>query len=140
MIRLCFFVLIFFCVLIPGRAQSWQSVQYANGTSPLARHENGFAEVNGKFYLIGGRGIKNVNIFDPVTRIWTAGAAPPIELHHFQAVVYQNKIYAICALTGAYPVETPVDRIYIYDPALNTWTQGATIPISRRRGSAGVAL
>ena len=43
-------------------------------------------------------------------------------------------------LTGVYPAETPVDRIYIYDPALNTWTQGATIPVSRRRGSAGLTL
>ena len=140
MIRRSLTLLVFFTMLISARAQNWQPVQYANGTSPLARHENGFVEVNGKFYLIGGRGIKSVNIFDPVTRIWTAGAAPPIELHHFQPVVYQNRIYAICALTGVYPDETPVDRIYIYDPAINTWTQGATIPVGRRRGSAGLAL
>ena len=94
---------------------TWQAVNYANGTSPQQRHENGFVEVNGKFYLIGGRGISAVNIFDPVTRIWTSGAQPPVELHHFQAVAFQNKIYAICAFTGAYPFETPVDMVYIYD-------------------------
>src|SRR5690606_39171325 len=77
-----------------GPAQeTWQNQPYANGTSPLQRHENGFVEIGGKFYLFGRRGIKPVNIFDPVTNTWTAGASPPIELHHFQAVVYQNKIY-----------------------------------------------
>jgi N-acetylneuraminic acid mutarotase len=135
-----FAILISVISFFGAEGQTWQAVQYANGTSPLQRHENGFVEVNGKFYLIGGRGVKNVNIFDPATRIWTSGAAPPIELHHFQAVVYQNRIYAICALTGGYPAETPVDRIYIYDPSINTWSQGATIPVNRRRGSAGVAL
>ena len=118
----------------------WQNVTYANGTSPQQRHENGFVEVNGKFYLVGGRGINSVNIFDPVTKIWTNGAQPPIELNHFQAVAYQNKIYAICAFTGTYPVETPVSVVYIYDTQNNTWSNGPTIPVSRRRGSAGAVL
>ena len=116
----------------------WQPVTYANGTSPTARHENAFVEVGGKFYLLGGRGIKNVGIYDPATKIWTAGAQSPIELHHFQAIAYQNKIYAIGALTGAYPSETPVANVYIYDVATNAWTMGATIPAARRRGSSGV--
>ncbi len=124
-----------------GPAQeTWQNQPYANGTSPLQRHENGFVEIGGKFYLFGGRGIKPVNIFDPVTNTWTAGASPPIELHHFQAVVYQNKIYIIMAMTGSYPGEDPVDRIYIYDPATNQWSEGDMIPAARRRGSAGVIL
>src|SRR5687768_16691141 len=92
------FILLFGFALVEADAQTWQAVQYANGTSPLQRHENGFVEVDGKFYLLGGRGIKSVGIFDPVTRIWTAGTPPPIELHHFQAVAYQNKIYVVCAM------------------------------------------
>ncbi|MEO5977193.1 MAG: kelch repeat-containing protein, partial [Chryseolinea sp.] len=116
----------------------WQSVNYANGTSPSARHENAFVEVGGKFYLLGGRGIKNVGIYNPATKIWTAGAQSPIELHHFQAIAYQNKIYVIGALTGPYPSETPVANIYIYDVATNGWSTGATIPAARRRGSSGV--
>lgn len=124
-----------------GPAQeTWQNQPYASGTSPAQRHENGFVEVGGKFYLIGGRGTKPVNIFDPATNTWTAGAAPPLQLHHFQAVTYQNKIYVIAAMTGNFPNEVPVDRIYIYDPASNQWSQGDIIPAARRRGSAGVIL
>src|SRR5690606_32628273 len=77
-----------------GPAQeAWLDQPYAGGTSPAARHENGFVQVGGKSYLIGGRGIKPVAIFDPVTKTWTNGAPPPIQLHHFQAVTYKNKIY-----------------------------------------------
>ncbi|HEY0769937.1 MAG TPA: hypothetical protein VGD31_06350, partial [Sphingobacteriaceae bacterium] len=95
----------------------WNEVLYnTSAGTPEARHENGFIELNGKFYLIGGRGIKNVNIFDPVTKIWTTGAPPPIELNHFQAIVYNEEIYAICAFEGSFPDETPVDNIYKYNP------------------------
>jgi hypothetical protein len=103
MIRPLFTFLIFYGMLISARAQSWQGVSDANGTAPLARHENGFVEVNGKFYLIGGRSIKSVNIFDPSTRVWTAGAAPPIELHHFQRLVYQKIFIERCSWTPVYP-------------------------------------
>src|SRR5690606_39342074 len=91
--------------------ETWLNQPYAGGTSPAQRHENGFVQVGGKFYLIGGRGIKPVGIFDPITKTWTAGASPPLQLHHFQAVAYDDKIYIIGAMTGNYPSEQPVDKI-----------------------------
>jgi len=119
-------------------AGHWQTLNY-NG-EPSARHENAFVEVNGKFYLLGGRGIKSVDIFDPETRNWTKGTKPPIELHHFQGVVYDQKIYIIGAMTGKFPNETPVENIIIYDPAQDQWETGVEIPAARRRGSAGVVV
>ncbi|NEU07918.1 T9SS type A sorting domain-containing protein [Flavihumibacter sp. R14] len=119
----------------------WSAVTYSSsGIIPSARHENGFVEVNGKFYLIGGRTVRNVNIFDPVTKVWSLGAASPIELNHFQAVVYNDEIYAICAMQGSYPNEVPVANIYKYNTRTNTWATGAGIPTSRRRGSSGVVV
>ena len=34
---------------------------------PVARHEAAFVEVGGKFYLIGGRRMNPVSIYDPAT-------------------------------------------------------------------------
>lgn len=120
---------------------TWGPVTYSSsGITPTSRHENGFVEVNGKFYLVGGRTVRNVNIFDPVSRIWSLGAASPVEMHHYQAVAYNNEIYAIAAMTGSYPNEKPLANIYIYNPQTNTWRTGAAIPSSRRRGSAGVVV
>ncbi len=107
---------------------------------PTARHENAFVEVNGKFYLLGGRGIKPVDIFDPVSREWSEGARSPIELHHFQAVEHQGKIYAFMGMIGRADGERPLSHIWIYDPAEDRWEEGDEIPEDRRRSSAGVVV
>lgn len=117
---------------------SWEILESEG--SPSARHENSFVEVNDKFYLLGGRGIKPVDIFDPASNRWTSGAEPPIEVHHFQAVAYKGKIYIIGAMTGKYPRENPLENILIYDPENDVWEMGGTIPEERRRGSAGVVI
>jgi N-acetylneuraminic acid mutarotase len=104
------------------------------------RHENGYVKVGSRFYLLGGRRIQPVDIFDPATGAWTKGAPPPIELHHFQALEYERKLWVVGAMTGRYPTEPPVDVIYIYDPATDAWTRGPEIPADRRRGGAGAVL
>ncbi|WP_084097616.1 Kelch repeat-containing protein [Cyclobacterium lianum] len=122
----------------PPKEKSWEILDCEG--SPAARHENSFVEVNDKFYLLGGRGIKPVNIFDPASNTWTSGAEPPVEVHHFQAVGYAGKIYIIGAMTGQYPREEPLENILIYDPANDAWEMGDPIPEERRRGSAGVIV
>ena len=107
---------------------------------PTARSECAYVEAGGLFYLIGGRGNKPLEIYDPVLGIWTNGAAPPIEMHHFQAVSYNGIIYILGGFTGPYPGETPLSNVYIYDPGNDSWSTGPVIPDSRRRGSAGVGV
>ncbi len=116
----------------------WHTV--ATQSEPTARHENAFTELDGKFYLIGGRGMKPVDIYDPATNRWSTGAQPPLEMHHFQALPYQGKIYVMGAFTGGYPDETPIPHCYVYDPTSDEWEQGFEIPEARRRGAAGVAV
>jgi N-acetylneuraminic acid mutarotase len=117
-----------------------KSETIATDNLPSARHECGFVEANGLFYLIGGRKIKPVDIFDTKTNTWTQGAKPPIEIHHFQAVSYKSDIYIIGAMTGKYPHEKPLNKILIYQTESNQWIWGNTIPENRRRGSAGVVV
>src|SRR5690606_19674108 len=94
----------------------------------------------GDVVLMGGRGIKPVEHLDLDTNTWMQGSPPPIQIHHFQPVAYEGLIYILGALTGHYPAEPPIDRIYIYDPVASTWHPGPIIPEARRRGSAGAAL
>ena len=105
-----------------------------------SREEASFVSCVGRIYLLGGRGIQAVDIYDPKTGSWSAGAAPPIEIHHFQAVAWQNRIYLVGAMTGRYPTEAPIGNILIYDPLKDMWSTGDAIPPARRRGSAGVAI
>ncbi len=104
------------------------------------RHENGFVEFNGKFYLIGGRGINPVNVFDPVTNSWETLGDSPMEIHHFQPVVYKDAIFMVGAMTGKYPKEIPLENIWIYYPEKDSWEKGPKIPEDRRRGGAGAVL
>jgi hypothetical protein len=99
--------------------------------------------VGDRFYLIGGRGtrpIKPVEIFDPATGAWTTGATPPVEMHHFQAVEHDGKIYVVGAMTGGYPTEPPLPVVHVYDPAADRWSAGPEIPADRRRGGAGAVV
>ncbi len=107
---------------------------------PHARHEAAFVECDGKFFLLGGRGIKPVDIFDPKTGAWSEGAKPPVEIHHFQPLVWKHQILLTGAMTGKYPHETALPRILIYDPRNDEWSWGPKIPKSRLRGGAGAAI
>ncbi|WP_017446787.1 Kelch repeat-containing protein [Gayadomonas joobiniege] len=119
-------------------ANQWQTVETKN--TPVQRHEATFLEYKGKFYAVGGRGVRPVSIYDPKTNQWQKGAKPPFQIHHFQAVVYQNKIVIAGAMTGNYPSETPVENIIYYYPDSDHWEIGPAIPKDRLRGGAGVVL
>jgi large repetitive protein len=123
---------------LPEGSGRWEMLPAAE--LPTPRHENGYVRVGDRFYLVGGRGTRPVEIFDPATGEWSGGATPPVEMHHFQAVEFEGMIYVLGALTGGWPTEPPVPDIYIYDPAADRWSQGPSIPADRRRGAAGAVV
>lgn len=104
------------------------------------RHESAFVKVGEKFYALGGRRIQPVDIYDSVSLSWQKGARPPVEMHHFQAVVHEGKVVIGGAFTGKFPGETPLGRLYFYDAEGDVWSKGPVIPEERRRGSAGAVM
>lgn len=116
--------------------QSWVAVE-ASG-EPEPRQYNGFMSCKGRFFLLGGYGIQPVNMYDPATGAWTSAAAPPVEMHHFQAVRYGEEIYILGAFTGRGEDEKPLEHIYVYDTSNDTWRKGDPIPPERLRGACGV--
>jgi len=132
------------CLFYQAWAQSiprqgdWSTIA-ANG-NPTARHEAAMVAFGGKAYLLGGRGVKPVEEFDPRTNTWRQLGPTPLEIHHFQPVVYGDRVYVMTAMTGRYPKETPLETIYIWDPRSDTWEKGPAIPEQRRRGGAGTVV
>jgi N-acetylneuraminic acid mutarotase len=106
----------------------------------LPRDEAAMTVLNGKLYLLGGRGIKPVECFDPQANTWQAMAPPPMELHHFQAVTFGGRIVVACAFTDNYPLEQPVPNVWFFDPAKDMWEKGPEIPADRRRGGGGAVV
>ncbi len=133
-------LILFFSTNTIGQLENYTWELIETKTQPIGRHENAFVEFNGKFYLIGGRGIKPVEVFDPISNTWIRKNKTPFEIHHFQAVVYKNKIYVLGGMTGQYPNEKPLENIWIYDPMMDVWSKSFKIPLERQRGASGVVI
>lgn len=116
----------------------WTSITAKGDASP--RHENSFIQFEDKFYFIGGRGVLPVNVYDPSSQTWEVKAKSPIEINHFQGVVYKDAIYLMGAMTGKYPTELALENIWIYYPHQDKWEKGPAIPKDRQRGSSGAVL
>ncbi len=125
---------VFWIVVLGAMAQlgwtrsdgGWELLE-TNG-EPHARHEAAFVEFEGKFYLLGGRRIQPVSIYDPQTNRWIEGSPPPIEIHHFQPVAYKKRIHLVSAMTGPYPNEYGLDRVLTYIPSKDEWEFTHTLP------------
>lgn len=118
-----------------SKAQIWQAAEPMS--LPTNRHENAMTAVKGKLYLLGGRGVKPMEVYDPKKDTWTTKAMAPIEMSHFQAVAYANEVYVVGAFTGGYPHEVPIPVMYIYNPERDEWRKGPEIPQDRLRGASG---
>ncbi len=119
------------------------AAEWSKGTSsgqPAARHESAAASVDGKLYIIGGRGDRPLDILDLASGQWRTGAKLPLEINHAQAVVFDKRIYVIGAFNGPFPQENIVPQVLIYDPADDRWAVGPALPDRRHRGGAGVVV
>ena len=134
--KLLFLSVVIALSLSETQGQSWAILEAKGEMVP--RQDNGFMACKGRFFMMGGQGIQPVNMYDPSTEAWTNLAAPPVEMHHFQAVRYGNEIYILGAFTGQPPNERPLEHIYIYDTGKDQWHKGDPIPEDRQRGSCGV--
>eukprot|EP00178_Gracilaria_changii_P008412 TRINITY_DN25601_c0_g1_i1.p1 TRINITY_DN25601_c0_g1~~TRINITY_DN25601_c0_g1_i1.p1 ORF type:complete len:591 (-),score=69.20 TRINITY_DN25601_c0_g1_i1:317-2089(-) len=109
----------------------------------VKRHEACAVMVNGLVVLVGGRGVnKAVSIYNPKTGVWSNHAGPGngIEIHHFQCVAAQGKVWIVSSWTGGFPFEKNNDKIFIYDVASKSWSTRAGLPAWRRRGGAAAVL
>lgn len=126
----------------PTRPGSWDMIKTAGHTDPVARHESCAVMVAGKIYIIGGRGVKPVSVFDPSTKRWANRRGPGIEIHHFQCVAYKNRfIYIAGAWTGRYPREQALDSVRVYDVVTGQWRVEAQSGLGKRaRGGGALVL
>ena len=120
-----------------ARPTAWEFLASSDGTTPTCRHEAAMVELDGKLYLMGGRGSRPVEEYDPVTGRWRSLGKPPFEVHHFQPVVLDGTVYVVGAFTGGFPNENNVPGVWTWEPVSNVWTQVSTIPAARRRAQIG---
>jgi hypothetical protein len=115
-------------------------IDKAEDETYTARHECSFVQAGDRFYLFGGReSPQTLDTYDYGADTWTTSASAPLPFNHFQATEYDGLVWVIGAFqTNNFPDEEPAQSIYVFDPANDVWMQGPTIPVARRRGSAGL--
>lgn len=138
LIAFCCVLMVFLSEALNAQSHNWYSLEGEG--SPAERHENALVHAGNQFILIGGRGMKPVDLYDTQNGEWSQGTQPPFEIHHIQAVELDGLVYIAGALSGGWPHETSLSHILIYDPLLDKWALGPEIPHDRRRGAAGVVV
>ncbi len=123
---------------------AWRELPAVPG--PVGRLAATAQVVGGKLYLFGGytvaadgaeRSAPNVDVFDPATGQWTAGAPMPIPVDDAVSGVYRDSL--IYVVSGWHDTDT-VDRVQIYDPVLNRWSVGTPFPGAAAFGHTGAVL
>lgn len=105
---------------------------------PVARSNMGATELNGLIYCVGGWngqvGLKQCDIFDPVTQKWSTIAS--LNTGRYQAGVtsFKNLVYAI----GGCDSWNCLASVEVYNPEDDTWTMSK--PLNTARRGCGVAV
>ena len=115
----------------PQSEGTWETLP----DSSVARQEVSYVQVDGKLYLAGGSTLHEV--YDPVARTWATLSPLPADLDHIQGVTLGGLIYYIGGCVGG-NLGDAADSVYIYDPATDTFTEGA--PMTRPRCAGGVVV
>jgi len=97
--------------------------------------------INGKIYVAGGMStgaiaVSSGEVYDPTTNLWSPIAPLPVTLSCMASAVWQDKLYVFSgsSLDGA--VDEPRPDVYVYDPAVDTWTRLNDMPRPRKTGAA----
>ena len=116
---------------------------WTNGAAiPTASYGLGGAFVNGKFYAISGFATARLGIYDPTLNTWTTGTPLPADTgfnlrQYAGTAVLDGKVYVVGGDTGSSGDRATLLR---YDPALNTWTTLAPMPLGARYALGAAAL
>lgn len=103
---------------------------------PTARSGFAIASFENKIYVFGGAVrdafTGNVEVYDLITDTWQTKASMPTPRADLCANVVNGKIYLIggktYSSTSPYYAQTGINEVY--DPATNTWSTNASIPVA----------
>jgi len=111
---------------------------------PSPRSEMAAAAIGSKIYVVGGSPgtLDTVEVYDVDSDSWISSeeldeddpaaidsVAPlPLAVNHAAAASYDGRLYVI---GGYLEGRTPSEKLFIYDPTTDAWTEGANMPTPR---------
>jgi N-acetylneuraminic acid mutarotase len=106
--------------------EAWALQKFA---APQKRFEVGVGTLDGKLYLVGGEDDgdiyqKDVEAFNPSTRIWETLAAMPTARSRPHVTGLNGMLYVLGGINSS----GVVNKLEVYDPETNTWSTAADPP------------
>ncbi|MEY2448503.1 MAG: hypothetical protein QOH79_1979 [Acidimicrobiaceae bacterium] len=101
---------------------------------PYAGHHHAAEVVGGRLYLFGGLGTSagKVQIYDPVTNLWTAGPDMPFAAGSSASALIDGSVYVAGGIIGS----TTTNRTARFDPGTGVWTELAPMPQGRNHAAS----
>jgi N-acetylneuraminic acid mutarotase len=125
-------LVVYFIIMLtsPVMAQSWSQ----GASMPTARSEIAAANIGDDIYVVGGFDGSGdasdvVELYNVKNNSWKSIASLPQALHHPAVASYDGKIYVVGGFISR--EWTPTNRLFIYDPIKNQWTEGNSMPTPR---------
>jgi N-acetylneuraminic acid mutarotase/glucose/arabinose dehydrogenase len=117
-------------------SNSWSSIP--GSTRPFVGHNHAAEVHDGQLYLFGGEGGGSegaVQIYNPVTNIWSTGAPMPWNGASCSTALINGLIYAAGGIVDSL---FTTDKLSTYDPGSDTWSTLLTpMPSARNHAAAG---
>jgi hypothetical protein len=119
----------------------------AGASSLVARGLSATAVIGGKLYIAGGTAggaggyvaYANLEIYDALTDSWSMGAPLPNLLTAAGGAAFGGKFYVFGGEVGPNSNNQQITgSVQIYDPVLNTWITGTSMPTPRQLMVVGV--
>ena len=105
------------------------------------RQEHAVVALADEIYVIGGytpNATATVEAYDPVARSWRAVRDFPMVLNHANAAVVGDELYVTGFYVGSSMSNTS-RQVFVYDPAMNEWTERTPMPDGTERATGCVA-
>ncbi|WP_377273101.1 carboxypeptidase regulatory-like domain-containing protein [Peterkaempfera sp. SMS 1(5)a] len=124
-------------------SDSWSTA----AENPNALADAGTAVLDGKLYTVGGMTVEdafhsNVSVYDPKTNKWSTVHPYPERIFGASCGGIDGKLYCaggLAALTSGGAGGREVEDAFVYDPARDSWTRIADLPIDMSDSAYGVA-
>ncbi|MGB1873953.1 MAG: Kelch repeat-containing protein, partial [Akkermansiaceae bacterium] len=111
---------------------------------PAVRGSGGTAIVGRQLHFFGGYGADRqtnqaehwvLDLDNPTA--WLPAADMPSARGHMGVAVFNDKIYAVGGQFGHDAINSESNLMHVYDPATDTWSQAASLPLPRSHHEAG---
>jgi N-acetylneuraminic acid mutarotase len=110
---------------------------------PAPRQEVAVAAVGDRVWVIGGLDesagpVATVETFSVADNLWETRPPLPVAVHHAAAAVVDDRLFVLGGYSGGLVRWTPLDSVYEFDAARQTWETRAPMPTPR--GGLAVAV